>query len=179
MNNFQTIAKELSQASEKFPDSVNFMNLIDNANKIFIYGLGRSGLAIKMFAMRLSQMDYQVNVVGEITNDPIGEKDLLIIASGSGETSQAVLMAKKAKQFKAKIALITTKPDSTIAKQADEVLQLAGKVKGEMQETTTIQPMGALFEQALLIYTDGIILDLMKKDDRSEKAMFAHHANLE
>lgn len=33
-----------------------------------------------------------------------------------------------------KVALITTKPDSTIAKQVDEVLQLAGKVKGECKK---------------------------------------------
>lgn len=179
MNNFQNIANEIVKASETFPSDDKFMSLIDQSKKIFVYGLGRSGLAIKMFAMRLSQMGYQVNVVGEITNDPIAKDDLLIIASGSGETGQAVLMAQKAKKFQANVLLLTTKADSTIAELADEVLVLSGKVKSEMATAKTIQPMGALFEQSVLIYLDGVILDLMSKDDRSEEAMFAHHANLE
>lgn len=179
MNNFQCIAKELTKAADQFPDDTQFMQLIDASKKIFLYGLGRSGLAIKMFAMRLSQMGYQVNVVGEITNDPIEKGDVLIVASGSGETGQAVLMAEKAKKFGASVVLLTTNEQSSLAEIADETLQLAGKEKSATTNNSTIQPMGALFEQSVLIYLDGVILDLMDKDNRSEEAMFSHHANLE
>ncbi|KRL66729.1 6-phospho-3-hexuloisomerase [Companilactobacillus versmoldensis] len=179
MNNFQIVAQEIKDAADQFPEDKTFLEKIDQAKSIFTYGLGRSGLATKMFAMRLSQMGYDVNVVGEITNKPIGKDDLLIVASGSGETGQAVLMAKKAKSFGAQIALMTSSDDSTIEQQADLTLKLGGKRKDETATDKTIQPMGALFEQSLLVYLDAVILDLMKADKREEAEMFQNHANLE
>ena len=43
----------------------------------------------------------------------------------------------------------------------------------------SIQPMGSLFEQSLLIIMDHLILLLMDKTGMTENEMFSHHANLE
>ena len=47
---------------------------IQKANKIFVVGAGRSGLAAKMFAMRLMHLDLNVYVVGETINPALNKK---------------------------------------------------------------------------------------------------------
>ena len=43
----------------------------------------------------------------------------------------------------------------------------------------SVQPMGSLFEQSLLICLDYVILILMDKTQITAEEMFARHANLE
>ncbi|MCK5024870.1 MAG: SIS domain-containing protein, partial [Thermoplasmata archaeon] len=72
------------------------MFLIDSilgTNKVFIYGVGRSGTMSKAFAIRLVQLGLKVFFVGE-TITPIVEKDdLVIIVSNTGETMSAIQTA--------------------------------------------------------------------------------------
>ncbi|MDF2815557.1 MAG: 6-phospho-3-hexuloisomerase, partial [Paenibacillus sp.] len=44
---------------------------------------------------------------------------------------------------------------------------------------STIQPMGSLFEQTLLLFFDSAILRLMEKKGYDSTTMFGRHANLE
>jgi 6-phospho-3-hexuloisomerase len=64
---------------------------------------GRSGLALKMAAMRF--MQYTVFIVGETNTPAILEGDLLLVASGSGTTSSVVSSAEKAKSQKLQLSL--------------------------------------------------------------------------
>ncbi|MCE4148411.1 6-phospho-3-hexuloisomerase, partial [Bacillus velezensis] len=43
----------------------------------------------------------------------------------------------------------------------------------------TIQPMGSLFEQTLLLFYDAVILKIMEKKELNSADMFTKHANLE
>ena len=151
------------------------------ANSIFVAGAGRSGLGIKAFAMRLMHIGYQVHVVGEITTPNIKEGDLLLIGSGSGETQSLVSMAKKAKSLGAKVALVTIFPQSTIGSCADCIVKIdAPTPKSALaNESKSIQPMGSLFEQCLLLLLDIIILKLMDRSGKDSDTMFTRHANLE
>src|ERR1700734_1021041 len=54
------------------------------ANRLFVMGAGRTGLALKMAAMRLMHLGLEVHVAGEVTCPAIGRGDLLLVASGSG-----------------------------------------------------------------------------------------------
>ena len=44
---------------------------------------------------------------------------------------------------------------------------------------TSVQPMGSLFEQSLLILLDVVVLRLMEQQKTDSAAMFERHANLE
>ena len=57
------------------------------ANRVFVTGAGRTGLALKMTAMRLMHLGLVVHVAGEATSPAIGRGDLLLVASGSGTTA--------------------------------------------------------------------------------------------
>ena len=63
-----------------------FADAILDAERIFVAGAGRSGLAAKAFAMRLMHLGLPVFVAGETTTPGIRAGDLLVIGSGSGAT---------------------------------------------------------------------------------------------
>ena len=56
---------------------------VKTANKIFLAGAGRSGLAARGFTNRLLHMGFDVHFVGEISCPPIKEEDLIILGSES------------------------------------------------------------------------------------------------
>ena len=64
------------------------------ADRIFVTGAGRSGLVLKMAAMRLMHLGLTVHVVGETTAPAIRAGDLLLAASGSGTTAGVVKAAR-------------------------------------------------------------------------------------
>jgi 6-phospho-3-hexuloisomerase len=44
---------------------------------------------------------------------------------------------------------------------------------------TSAQPMGSLFEQALLLVLDALVMEVMDRKGLSSDVMFQKHANLE
>lgn len=161
-------------------EAEKFVSQILNAKKIFVAGAGRSGLMGKAFTMRMMHMGLDAFVVGETVTPSLQEDDLLIIASGSGETKGLVSMAEKAKNLGGSVAVVTITPESTIGKLSDLAVKIPAKPKeGSDSEYKTIQPMGSLFEQTLLLFFDSVILRIMDKKELGSGVMFGRHANLE
>lgn len=151
-----------------------------NAGSIFVAGAGRSGLMMRAFAMRMMHIGLRAYVVGETVTPGLKAGDLFIIGSGSGETKSLVSMAAKAQSIGANIAAVTIVPESTIGRMATTVIQVPAATKeGANGETTSIQPMGSLYEQSILLLFDTITLSLMHKQELNGSAMFGKHANLE
>jgi 6-phospho-3-hexuloisomerase len=162
-------------------DSEHLVDRIVSAKRIFLAGAGRSGLAVRAFAMRLMHMGFGAYFVGETVTPGIKADDLLVIGSGSGATASLVAMAEKAKKIGASVALVTVFPGSRIGELADAVVKIPAptpKADGKAQ-FISVQPMGSLFEQSLLIFFDIIVMRLMEKKGLDSKTMFERHANLE
>ncbi len=177
-----TVTTELATALQSINvDAVtNLRRDILQSRRIFVAGKGRSGLRMQAFAMRLMHLDLAVHVVGEMTTPAIGASDLLIIGSGSGRTTSLVNYAQKAYELGAQVALITIPADSPIGRYADAVVQIAAvSPKIEAGDIDSLQPMGSLFEQALGILLDIIVIQLMADLNLDAAAMFSRHANLE
>jgi 6-phospho-3-hexuloisomerase len=173
------LERTLSQISAD--EAERLVKKIMMSKKILVAGAGRSGLAMKAFAMRLAHMGFETYVVGETVTPNFEEADLLLIGSGSGETGSLISMAGKAKKIGGSLALITILPESSIGKLADTTVKIAAptpKASGT-EAWTSIQPMGSLFEQSLLIFLDIIILKLMEERANDATNMFKRHANLE
>lgn len=180
----EIILKELNDNMKYIHDSqlTILANEIVKAKQIFTAGAGRSGVAIKAFTNRLMHLGLAVSNVGEITCPHTQVGDLLIIASGSGETESLVAMARKAKKSEVRFALVTTNPESSIAQMADVVVVLPGvspKLKNDGMEITSIQPMGSAFEQICFLIYDGMIMELMDLMKETSDTMYLRHANLE
>ena len=67
-------------------DTEKLMEGILSSERIFLAGMGRSGLIARAFAMRLMQIGLEVYFVRDATTPAIGKGDLLVAISGSGET---------------------------------------------------------------------------------------------
>lgn len=178
----EAILEELSHTLHSLSSRAmgQLVEQILQAEAIFVAGAGRSGLMMRAFAMRLMHLGVRAYVVGETVTPGITANDLLMIGSGSGETSSLISMAAKAKRIGAALAAITINPLSTIAQQADVVIQIHAATKEATDAAaTTIQPMGSLFEQTLLLACDSIILEIMARQRANGATMFGRHANLE
>lgn len=152
------------------------------AEKIFFIGAGRMGIMLTTFCMRLHQLGFKSFIIGSITCEPITEKDLLIVASSSGETPSTLVLVKKALEFDAKVFTITAKLDSTIARLSAGCLLIKGPSSiGDAEENVVFskQPMKTLFSQSLFILLDSIVLMLMEKTKQNAAKMAERHTNLE
>ncbi|MCT1392069.1 6-phospho-3-hexuloisomerase, partial [Peribacillus frigoritolerans] len=158
------ILKELNHSADLISDeeAEKLVNGILESKKVFVAGAGRSGFMAKSFAMRMMHMGIDSYVIGETVTPNFEKEDILIIGSGSGETKSLVSMAEKAKSIGGKIATVTIFPDSTIGQLADITIKLPGSPKDQSEgDYKTIQPMGSLFEQTLLLFYDAVILRFM------------------
>jgi len=114
------LSDTLAQVSEAQANAA--IHAILAAPRVFVTGAGRSGLALKMAAMRLMHLGLTVHVAGEITTPAIASGDLLIAASGSGTTAGIVHAAEVATKAGANVLAITTAPESPLATFASIVL---------------------------------------------------------
>ena len=155
---------------------------IKAANRIFVAGAGRSLLMIRGMAMRLMHMGFNAYVVGETVTPAILPGDLLVIASGSGTTGTLTVMAQKCKKVGAKLALITTRPDSPIGEMADVTVEVRAATTKDVQSVAkSIQPGANTFEQSVLLIGDAIVIDIISGENLDEKnvELMQRHANLE
>ncbi len=156
--------------------------LIRKADKIFVAGAGRSLMMIRGLAMRLMHMGYKAYVVGETTTPALEPGDLLIIASGSGNTETLTAIADKCKRLGGVLALITTMPDSNIGQKADCIVHIpASTTKNNENKRRSIQPGANTFEQSVLLLGDAIIIRMISENtiDENNKQLMKLHANLE
>lgn len=156
--------------------------LIESSSRVFVTGAGRSGLCMRAFGMRLMHLGKTVYVVGETTTPGIAAKNLLILGSGSGRTASLLEMARRARSYDAKILLFTTDATSPMAELADQLVLIPAPSLGMNEGERThpsIQPMGTLFEQSLLILCDSLILRMMRQSGVGAAHMLERHANLE
>ena len=153
---------------------------MEAAPRIFVAGAGRSGLCMRALGMRLMHLGKTVYVVGETTTPSLAAADLLILASGSGQTTSLLALAEKARRQRAQILLFTTDLASPLAQLVQHhVVIPAPSLRMSAGVSMSVQPMGTLFEQTLLILCDTLVLGLMQRMGVAAAQMLARHANLE
>ena len=151
-----------------------------NSNKIVLCGAGRVGMAIRGFGMRLGHLGFTAFTLGDSTVPSIAHSDLLIVASGSGETQTIFDLVSIAKKNNAKIVAITGNPESRIGKLANVTVKLEAPSKTKQVDGfTSIQPMTTLNEQCLGIFFDLVVLKIMDKVGENHDSMWNRHSNLE
>jgi 6-phospho-3-hexuloisomerase len=152
--------------------------LITGADAIFAVGNGRSGLALKMAAMRFMHLGKTVHVVGETTTPAIGAGHLLLAVSGSGKTDTIVRAAQTAADRGATVAAVTADVGSPLARAAGHVLVVPAAEKTDRSGAKSAQYAGTLFEQATLVLLDAVFHTLWRDSGLSADQMYGRHANL-
>ncbi len=153
---------------------------IQKADKIVVCGAGRVGMAIRGFGMRLGHLGLNAFTLGDSTVPGISSGDLLIVASGSGETQTIVDLVQIANKNGCSIVAVTGNPESRIGKLANVVVKIEAPSKTkEVMGFKSIQPMTTLNEQSLGVFFDAVTLKLMEKMNETHDTMWARHSNLE
>ena len=190
-NRMQSLLEAIADNADAIDEkaSQQLIESIKKSKRIFITGAGRSGFVGRAFAMRLMHLGFNVFMVGETTTPAIEKGDLLIAISGSGETNSTVLIASEAKKKNAKIIAITSREKSALAKFADVIVNIRGRIDLKKNRDylarqvagihEPLAPLGTLFELTAMIFLDAIIEELMVRERKTEKAMKARHTNLE
>jgi 6-phospho-3-hexuloisomerase len=179
---FAAAVVELARIPERLDEGqiAAFMEAILQAPRMFCIGAGREGLATRAFAMRLMHLGKEVHWIWDDTTPAIGPGDLLIATSGSGEIGHIDQVIDRAKEAGGGIAVVTADPAGRSAQKAQIVLWLpAAAYKAKADVVASAQPMGNLFEQALLILFDQIVVALAAKLPATPQAMAARHRNVE
>lgn len=172
------LARVFSRLDETAVDRA--VEAIASAERIALYGVGREGLQIKGFAMRLFHLGRRAAMVGDMTTPPVGPGDLLVVSAGPGEFSTVLALMGVAKDAGAKTLVVTAQPDGEAAKRADFVLPVpAQTMADDTGPATSVLPMGSLYEGAQYILFEVMILKLRDRLGVTPDAMRANHTNLE
>ena len=171
------LGRTLAAVSE--PEIVAAQGMILAANRLFVIGAGRTGLALKMAAMRLMHLGLVVHVAGEVTTPAIGPGDLLLVASGSGTTAGPVHAAEVAVKAGARVLALTALPGSTLAALAHGVIVIPAAAKQDHGGSIYEQYAGALFEQSTLLIMDAMFQAMWRESGASAEELWKRHANLE
>ena len=186
---FLDILMEIAEIIKKNSDLINFEkinNLIDLIVKtygdnrmVFLYGAGRSGFIGRSFAQRLMHLGIKSCFISDSVTYRYNANDLLIIISGSGETTSPLAIAEKAKEIGGKLVLITGNPYSKIAKLSDLIIQIEGKSKEKVLIEESLAPYTTLFDISTLAILDTIGGVLMTILGVSEADIDKRHASIE
>lgn len=149
------------------------------APRVFVHGEGRSGLVVRMFAMRLMHLGKVVFVVGETTTPAIAARDVLVAISGSGTTAGVLEAAHGARRAGASVCAVTTDPDSPLAQDSDLLVVVPAAAKTDLSGRLSLQFSGSLFEQSALVLFDATFLLMQSRLGRSSHELWSRHANLE
>ena len=176
------VTKELAEVFSRMDDqSVQpLLDAIKGAKKVFVYGYGREGISLRGFAMRLAHLGKTTHWAMDDTATACEKGDLFIFSNGNGENDGLIDYAKKAQAAGARIALITTAPESRFAKLSDVVAVMpAYAYLSKADMVPTIQLMGNQYEQALYILNDIMVMMLKDQLNLTPDQMEARHRNIE
>ena len=155
------------------------LDLLGRSERVFVHGAGRSGLALRMTAMRLMHLGLAVHVVGEVTTPAIRQGDVLLVASGSGTTGGIVQAAQTATDVGAAVLAVSTTDQSPLADLATVTLVIPAATKTDRSGSASGQYAGSRFEQALVLLGDALFHALWTRSGRSADDLWPSHANLE
>jgi 6-phospho-3-hexuloisomerase len=181
-NTYNMVLGEITDALKGV--DVNALDrLVDDilkADDVFLIGVGRVMMSLEAICKRLTHLGIKAHCVGDITEPAIKSTDLLIVGSGSGESIVPVAIAKKAKEFGAKIVHIGSNPNGSVGKYADYMVRIPVQTRLYLpDEVKSSQIMTSLFEQTLLILGDVIAQMIADERHTDFKALWQYHANLE
>ncbi|MGP1397129.1 MAG: SIS domain-containing protein [Inquilinaceae bacterium] len=164
------------------PDTASpLVDAIRAARRIALYGVGREGLMMKAFAMRLYHLGLDAHVVGDMTTPPLGKGDLLIVSAGPGGFSTVSGLVGVARDAGARTLCITAQTDGETVRLADRAIRLPAQTMADdtAPQSASILPMGSLYEGVQYVFFEIVVLMLRAAMGVSPDAMRANHTNLE
>lgn len=183
MTRFRTALDELASVTDRLdPREIDAAcAMIAGAGKMVVYGCGREGLMLRGLAMRLHHLGLDVAMQGDMAAPPLGAGDLFLTSAGPGELSTVTALMRVAREAGAEVLFLTAEPQTASAALATQVLTIPAQTMARDQGAgaTSTLPMGSLYEGALFLLFEVMVLDLKERLNISAEAMRARHTNME
>lgn len=167
---------------EQLEDSAleDFIQALRSVRSVFFSAQGRASYILRCFCMRLMHLGFPVYFCGDTITPAMGRGDLLVVLSGSGETSWTLEAVRSARDHHARTFGILGKADSTIGRLVDRCVILPGTSKlCRSDEPPSLQMSGSLFEQAAFFFLEAVVLELSRERTEAGEDLLAKHAVIE
>ena len=155
MNEFDKTWIDYPQQLHNARNESIILTQIKQARRIVFIAKGRVGLATKMFMQRLSQMGYTVAHSEDLLIPEIGENDLAIFVTASGNTLSSLVYTQIAEKAKCKTLAITFNPNGDICKKCNEVCSYQSPDKKSLMKS---------YYEVGFIYIFERIISLLPRD---------------
>jgi 6-phospho-3-hexuloisomerase len=149
------------------------------ARRIMVFGCGREGLMMRALAMRLHHLGLDVCMQGDMSAFPLGPGDLFLCAAGPGELPTSSALCRVAGAAGARVVVVTAQPHGATAALADELLVIPAQTMADDGAGDSVLPMGSLFEGAMFLAFEVLVMRLRDRLGETAETMRARHTNME
>ena len=156
----------------QWADFLELAELLPRVRRTFVVGAGRSGLVARSFGMRLMHAGLPVFIPGETITPATGAGDLLVAISCTGTTGYTDYLAARARQFGARVVVLTADGSSPLARVGDKVVVIPATAED-------IVLRAAIFEHAASLCLDAVFNVLSERLKLDLDEYRQRHANLE
>ena len=144
MNNYfnnliNIISNSISSMDENLFEKLvqECIDTLDNGGKIIVSGLGKNVPVCEKFVGTMISLGLNANFMNTNTAvhgdiGMVGDKDLVIVLTKSGETVESVYLTELLKKRNAKMWLLSFRKDSTLTREIPNALILELKHEGDM-----------------------------------------------
>jgi 6-phospho-3-hexuloisomerase len=185
MNPFHTALKELQHVTDALDLAAvaQATDMISHASRIVGHGCGRERLMLAGFIMRLHHLGLRVAMQGEMSAPPLGQGDLFLCSAGPGELASVTALMRVARDAGADILFLTAAADTPAAGLASHVLIIPAEPTANDRPADPARalalPMGSLYEGAMFLLFEVMVLDLRDRLVVLPETMRARHTNME
>lgn len=168
-------------AKQDLEELSRFMEEIEKAERVFVVGAGREGIAARGFAMRLMHLGKETHWLWDDTTPGMRDGDFFLVIDGSGKIGHIDYLADQALKTGARVGVVTGAPAERIPQAAHCRLFVPACVyKGtDPRVVESTQPMGNLFEQHLFLLFDVMSMLLRERMGLTYGEMESRHRNIE
>jgi 6-phospho-3-hexuloisomerase len=135
---------------------------------------------MKSLTMRLMHLGRKAYFVGDMNVPPVQQGDLLLVSQGPGFFSTVDALVSIANNENCKTVIFTSRPDRLKARDYHQVVHIPAQTMADDQKSASgVLPMGSLYEAALFLFFEIVIISLRDQLGESAESMRARHTNLE
>jgi len=175
-----TLAELAGVLNRVDPDAYDtFCATIAGVNRVVCFGMGREGLALRGFCMRLAHMGFDAHMAGDVTAMPVGTGDIVLISSGPGNLTMTRSMIELARRAGASVVVVTAQRGAPDPNSADFALTIPAQTMATDHGSASVLAMGTAFELAMAIFFDLAVIRIQALRGESLESMRERHFNLE
>lgn len=178
---FREAAAELADVTARMDEAAlgPVVEAIVGARRVMLYGCGREGLMMQALAMRLHHLGRVVCMQGDMAAFPLGPGDLFLCAAGPGDLATASALCGVARTAGARVLVVTAEFGGATAAMADDLLVIPAQTMARDVGGASVLPMGSLFEGAMFLVFEVLVLRLRDALGDTAESMRGRHTNME